>query len=559
MKVCLFTRRYSEVLVRLAKILELNEFLVVNVSEDDALRTICENIGIRYVYFTSWKNVEKEVTCFDLLISYKMNLIIPMNIVGLFRFGGINIHPSLLPKYRGLNPWFQIYYNMDLESGVTIHKITEKFDSGNIIASSPLTIELGQQLYSVMKNADTVAANLITDVITDGLFLSTGESQEIIQSEEIIIDPEIIKKFPLIRLWHILRGFPSLIITLFPELPHRFFEVVGYKLCSKDNVVLSYATYSDNNWNIVCKDGIISLCDFSKIPTIKDYIEAIAKRKFFNDKFQNVSFELNKCGTLLYAFGSEAIVFFAEIDCKKVAIRFPRNITSEKSDNYIARLKTVNRYLIKNHISNFVEFEVVPDAIELSKGIYPAMIMKLCCGDNLMSYLKKNIDKTQNLRLLLRKFIEICKTNNNFKIIHTDIHSDNIIIDEKGNIKVLDIDAIRIPPFEQIRGTGGNKNWQHPLRKKTKYINDKIDNFSEIMVCATIFVAIFAPNILYKFSDKYSLFRQKDYISPNKSLLLCELEQNVQCNLLRELLINLCSLKSLDEIPEIETISIFKI
>lgn len=309
MKVCLFTRRYSEVLVRLAKILELNEFLVVNVSEDDALRTICENIGIRYVYFTSWKNVEKEVTCFDLLISYKMNLIIPMNIVGLFRFGGINIHPSLLPKYRGLNPWFQIYYNMDLESGVTIHKITEKFDSGNIIASSPLTIELGQQLYSVMKNADTVAANLITDVITDGLFLSTGESQEIIQSEEIIIDPEIIKKFPLIRLWHILRGFPSLIITLFPELPHRFFEVVGYKLCSKDNVVLSYATYSDNNWNIVCKDGIISLCDFSKIPTIKDYIEAIAKRKFFNDKFQNVSFELNKCGTLLYAFGSEAIVF----------------------------------------------------------------------------------------------------------------------------------------------------------------------------------------------------------------------------------------------------------
>ena len=45
----------------------------------------------------------------------------------------INIHPSLLPKYRGLNAYEKSYYNGDMESGITIHYVDSGIDTGNII------------------------------------------------------------------------------------------------------------------------------------------------------------------------------------------------------------------------------------------------------------------------------------------------------------------------------------------------------------------------------------------------------------------------------------------
>ena len=53
----------------------------------------------------------------------------------------LNSHPSLLPKYRGINPWYYIIANGETESGVTVHKIEEGIDSGPILyqESFPLT------------------------------------------------------------------------------------------------------------------------------------------------------------------------------------------------------------------------------------------------------------------------------------------------------------------------------------------------------------------------------------------------------------------------------------
>ena len=63
----------------------------------------------------------------DLMIIYKMPFLLPEYIYNLPLFGTINIHPSLLPRYRGPNPWFWIYYNMESYSGITIHKINNFF------------------------------------------------------------------------------------------------------------------------------------------------------------------------------------------------------------------------------------------------------------------------------------------------------------------------------------------------------------------------------------------------------------------------------------------------
>jgi phosphoribosylglycinamide formyltransferase-1 len=58
------------------------------------------------------------------------------------RFNGkiINIHPSLLPKYKGLNTHHRAIQNKDKFSGCTVHYVTDKLDSGKIIIQKKIKI-----------------------------------------------------------------------------------------------------------------------------------------------------------------------------------------------------------------------------------------------------------------------------------------------------------------------------------------------------------------------------------------------------------------------------------
>ena len=61
-------------------------------------------------------------------------------IIDLPTIATINVHPSLLPKYRGPNPYIQTILNGEVESGVTFHLMTEKFDEGPILAQQKIKI-----------------------------------------------------------------------------------------------------------------------------------------------------------------------------------------------------------------------------------------------------------------------------------------------------------------------------------------------------------------------------------------------------------------------------------
>ena len=59
--------------------------------------------------------------------------IISKNFLKRFRKTIINIHPSLLPKFKGLNTFSRILKNKEVKTGCTVHYVNEKLDEGNII------------------------------------------------------------------------------------------------------------------------------------------------------------------------------------------------------------------------------------------------------------------------------------------------------------------------------------------------------------------------------------------------------------------------------------------
>lgn len=88
-----------------------------------------ENLSL----FRIFKNI-------DLALVYAFGQIIPKNILDLPKYGFWNIHPSLLPKYRGPSPTVYPLILGEKKTGVTIFKMDEEIDHGPIIAQKQLKI-----------------------------------------------------------------------------------------------------------------------------------------------------------------------------------------------------------------------------------------------------------------------------------------------------------------------------------------------------------------------------------------------------------------------------------
>jgi len=76
----------------------------------------------------------------DLLISASYGQKIPTQTIQSARFGGLNVHPSLLPRWRGADPVPWAILSGDAQTGVTILTLAEKFDEGKIIAQKKIPI-----------------------------------------------------------------------------------------------------------------------------------------------------------------------------------------------------------------------------------------------------------------------------------------------------------------------------------------------------------------------------------------------------------------------------------
>lgn len=83
------------------------------------------------------------------------------------KYGFINIHPSLLPKYRGASPIQQAILNGDKISGITIIKMDEIVDHGPIIYQQHLELSSSDNFDTLSKKMFHRAAEILPQVITD--------------------------------------------------------------------------------------------------------------------------------------------------------------------------------------------------------------------------------------------------------------------------------------------------------------------------------------------------------------------------------------------------------
>ena len=86
---------------------------------------------------------------------------LPKSVLEHFKYGILNIHPSLLPKYRGPSPVQTAILNADKETGVTIIKLDEKIDHGPILAQEKVEIKNNDTAQSLYERLFEIGSDLI--------------------------------------------------------------------------------------------------------------------------------------------------------------------------------------------------------------------------------------------------------------------------------------------------------------------------------------------------------------------------------------------------------------
>ncbi len=101
----------------------------------------------------------------DLVISVYLNQLIKKSLIDTAKQGVINVHPALLPKNRGLFPYFWALANGDTESGVTVHWVDTKFDTGDILLQRTLPISADDTVISLAQKSATLGAELLVEAV----------------------------------------------------------------------------------------------------------------------------------------------------------------------------------------------------------------------------------------------------------------------------------------------------------------------------------------------------------------------------------------------------------
>ena len=136
------------------------------------IQVISETLNIDYRTPMSLKNNKEEYEYLkkldaDIVIVVAYGQIIPKEFLNLAKKGFINIHASLLPKWRGAAPIQRSIMNLEKETGVSIMKIGEKLDTGPVCNSYKINVMADDNLETITEKLSTLASNKILDNIDE--------------------------------------------------------------------------------------------------------------------------------------------------------------------------------------------------------------------------------------------------------------------------------------------------------------------------------------------------------------------------------------------------------
>ena len=203
----------------------------------------------------------------DIIAVTAYGQILPQSILDLPRFGCVNVHTSLLPRYRGAAPIQSAILNGDAETGVTIMKMDAGMDTGDILAQEPTPIQPTDDAQTLHDRLGRMGAALLARTIPDYV---SGKIQPQPQPKEgVLLAPKIKKEHghidwtqPAQAIWNRVRAFTPWpgAFTFLPSQPHpqmlKIWQAEAVAQSGPPGTILS----ADKNGIVVaCGEGALKI------------------------------------------------------------------------------------------------------------------------------------------------------------------------------------------------------------------------------------------------------------------------------------------------------------
>lgn len=225
-------------------------------------------------------DITEDIKAFDspagVLVSY--GKIIPQSVIDLFSPGIINVHPSLLPKYRGPTPIESAIINGDQETGISIMQLSAQMDAGPIYSQtrhSLLGTETKPELYDHLSMEGARELVRVLPAILEGALTPTPQEDteasycSLLSKDDSYVRPLDYTATAIERRIRAHLGFPK------TRLPFYGKDLI---------VTKTHVTQTPDDYTIVCKDQTLLSVDTLVTPNGKmvqaiDYLRGLRTRE----------------------------------------------------------------------------------------------------------------------------------------------------------------------------------------------------------------------------------------------------------------------------------------
>lgn len=235
--------------------------------------------------FDTLKNME-----IDLIVTCAYGQILPKEILDMPKYGCVNVHASILPKYRGSAPIQWAIFNGDEETGVTIMYMDEGMDTGDIISIKKIPIMDSDNVGTMHDKLSVLGKELLEETLLH-IFDKTANRTK--QPDDFTLAPMIKREDERIDFNNDGKSIINKIRGLNPwPLANFVLEDFEIKVLEAEFVskkvekVSIIKDLNKDSFGITCNDGIIYLKKVKpsgkKIMDIKSYLNGIDKDRYIN-------------------------------------------------------------------------------------------------------------------------------------------------------------------------------------------------------------------------------------------------------------------------------------
>ncbi len=229
----------------------------------------------------------------DLMIVVAYGLILPLTVLETPRLGCLNVHGSLLPRWRGAAPIQRAIEAGDEQTGVTIMQMDEGLDTGDMLATATYDIKPSDTSHTVFDALESLGADCLIKVLDQ---ISAGQPpRRIKQNDELATYASKISKQEALINWANRGSLIERRIRAFNPFPIAYTVLEGQRIkihraeildtkISSDAVPGAIQNVGEAGIEVACSDGIIRLTHIQlpgkKVSAVKDIL--LGNKSLFN-------------------------------------------------------------------------------------------------------------------------------------------------------------------------------------------------------------------------------------------------------------------------------------